>query len=61
MTVEQIEERLKDVKNEIHYLDSLKETNDNIKNIDSVIDDLLVEKDKLIDLLESSFDNLIGL
>jgi hypothetical protein len=63
MKTEQIEQRLMDIKNEIHSLDSLRDSNDdvNIHIIEEQIDSLLTEKQKLTDLLESCFDELIGL
>jgi hypothetical protein len=63
MNIEQIEQRIKDIKNQIHSLDSLKNSYDdvNVHIIEEQIDTLLTEKDSLVDLLESSFDNLIGL
>lgn len=63
MRTEQIEQRLQDIKNEIHSLDSLRECNDdvNIHVIEDQIDSLLTERQNLTFLLESCFDNLIGL
>ena len=63
MVTEQIEQRLQDIKNEIHALDGLRECNDdvNIHVIEEHIDSLLTERQQLTDLLESCFDNLIGL
>jgi hypothetical protein len=63
MKTEQIEQRLMDIKNEIHSLDSLRDSNDdvNIHIIEEQIDSLLTEKQKLTDLLESCFDEMIGL
>ena len=63
MRIEQIEQRIQDIKNEIHSLDSLKTDYDdvNVHVIEEQIDSLLTERASLIDLLESSFDNLIGL
>lgn len=63
MRVEQMEQRLQDIKNEVYSLDSLRECNDdvNIHIIEEQIDSLLTERQLLTDLLESCFDNLIGL
>lgn len=63
MRVEQMEQRLLDIKNEVYSLDSLRECNDdvNIHIIEDQIDSLLTEKQRITDLLESCFDNLIGL
>lgn len=63
MEIEQIEQRIKDIKNEIHSLDSLKNNHDdvNIHQIEDQIDKLITERESLTDLLESSFDKLIGL
>jgi len=63
MRIEQIEQRIQDIKNEIHSLDVLKNDYDdvNVHVIEEQIDSLLTERASLIDLLESSFDNLIGL
>jgi hypothetical protein len=63
MRTEIIEQRLQDIKNEIHSLDSLKEANDdvNIHVVEEQINSLLTERQSLTDLLESSFDNMIGL
>ena len=63
MKIEEIETRIQEIRNEIHSLDSLKNSHDdvNIHIIDSQIDLLITEKQNLVDLLDSSFDNLIGL
>ena len=63
MRTEMIEQRLQTIKNEIHSLDSLRECNDdvNIHVIEDQIDSLLTERQNLTFLLESCFDNLIGL
>tara|TARA_R110000868_G_scaffold264540_1_gene523179 strand:+ start:245 stop:436 length:192 start_codon:yes stop_codon:yes gene_type:complete len=63
MRIEQIEQRIQDLKNEIHSLDGLKESYDdvNVHVIEEQIELLITERRSLIDLLESSFDNLIGL
>ena len=63
MKIEQIEQRIQDIRTEIHSLDGMKESYDdvNVHCIEDQIDALLTERASLIDLLESSFDNLIGL
>lgn len=63
MRIEQIEQRIQDLKNEIHSLDGLKDSYDdvNVHVIEEQIELLITERRSLIDLLESSFDNLIGL
>jgi hypothetical protein len=63
MKPEQIEKRLQDIKNEIHSLDSLRDAYDdtNIHEIEEQVDILLMEKQHLSDLLDSCFDELIGL
>lgn len=63
MRIEQIEQRIQDLKNEIHSLDSLKNNYDdvNVHVIEEQIDSLITERNSLMQLLESSFDNLIGL
>jgi uncharacterized protein YktB (UPF0637 family) len=63
MTIEAIEKRIQDIKNEIHSLDGLKQSNDdvNVHVIENQIDSLIQERNSLMHLLESSFDNLIGL
>jgi hypothetical protein len=63
MRTEIIEQRLQDIRNEIYSLDSLKEANDdvNIHVVEEQINSLLTERQSLTDLLESCFDNLIGL
>jgi hypothetical protein len=63
MKTEIIEQRLQVIKNEIHSLDSLRDAHDdtNIHEIEEQIDVLLHERQKLTDLLESCFDDLIGL
>jgi hypothetical protein len=63
MRTESIEQRIKDINNEIHSLDSLRESHDdvNIHIIEEQIDSLLIERHSLTELLESYFDNLIGL
>lgn len=63
MNIEQIEQRILDLKNEIHSLDSLKDSYDDVNthSIEDQIDYLIEERNSLMQLLESSFDNLIGL
>jgi hypothetical protein len=63
MKPEQIEQRLQDIKNEIHSLDSLRDAHDdtNIHEIEYKVDVLLNERQQLTFLLESCFDDLIGL
>lgn len=63
MEIEQIEQRIQDIKNEIHSLDYLRDAHDdtNIHEIEYQIESLLTERESLITLLESSFDKLIGL
>lgn len=63
MKTEQIEQRLQDIKNEIHFLDGLREAHDdtNIHEIEQQVDVLLHEKRDLTYLLESCFDELISL
>jgi hypothetical protein len=63
MRTEVIEQRLQDIRMEIHSLDSLKEANDdvNIHTIDERINELQQEKYNLQDILDSCFDQIIGL
>lgn len=63
MKIEQIEQRIQDIRTEIHSLDGLKNNYDdvNIHVIEEQIDSLITERNSLMELLESSFDNLIGL
>ena len=63
MRTEQIEQRLQDIKNEICFLDSLRDAHDdtNIHIIEEQVDVLLHERRNLTFLLESCFDELIGL
>jgi ferritin-like metal-binding protein YciE len=63
MKIEQIEQRIQDIKNQIHSLDGLKESYDdvNVHSIEDQIDSLIKERNSLMELLESSFDNMIGL
>ena len=63
MRTEIIEQRLQTIKNEIHFIDSLRDAHDdtNIHELEEQIDVLLHERQNLTFLLESCFDNLIGL
>jgi len=63
MRTEEIQQRLQDIRMEIHSLDSLKECNDdvNIHIIEERINELQQEKYNLQDLLDSCFDQIIGL
>ena len=63
MKIEQIEQRIQAIKNEIHSLDGMKEAYDdvNVHSIEDQIDSLIQERNSLMELLESSFDNMIGL
>jgi hypothetical protein len=63
MRTEVIEQRLQDIKNEIYLLDGLREESDdvNIHIIEEHISSLQQEKFNLQDILDSCFDNLIGL
>lgn len=63
MRTEQIEQRLQDINNEIHSLDTLKDMYDdtNIHEIEHQQESLINEKWTLTNLLEKCFDELIGL
>jgi hypothetical protein len=63
MRTEIIEQRLQTIKNEIHSLDSLRDAHDdtNIHELEEQLDVLYHERQNLTFLLESCFDNLIGL
>jgi len=63
MRTEQIEQRLLTIANEIHCIDSLREAHDdtNIHELEEQLDVLYHERQNLTFLLESCFDNLIGL
>lgn len=63
MRTEIIEQRLQTIKNEIHSLDSLRDAHDdtNIHELEEQLDVLYHERQKLTFLLESCFDDLIGL
>ena len=63
MRVEDIQYRLQDIHMEIHSLDSLKDGYDdtNIHIIEERINELQQEKYNLQDILDSCFDQMIGL
>jgi hypothetical protein len=63
MRAEEIQQRLLDIRMEIYSLDSLREENDdvNIHIIEERITELQEEKFNLQDILDSCFDNMIGL
>lgn len=63
MHISEIETRIQEIRNELHSLDHLKDSHDdvNIHIIDSQIDALLEERNNLTDLLESCFDDITGL
>jgi hypothetical protein len=63
MRVEDIQYRLQDINMEIHSLDSLKDGYDdtNIHIIEERINELQQEKFNLQDILDSCFDQIIGL
>jgi hypothetical protein len=63
MRVEDIQQRLQDIHMEVHSLDSLKDSYDdvNIHTIEKRIEELQEEKFNLQDLLDSCFDQFIGL
>lgn len=63
MEVEEIEERLRQINNELRSLDVATEESDdvNIHMIALQEYNLLTERNKLINLLDSFFDNMIGL
>ena len=63
MRIEQIEQRIQDIRTEIHSLDAIKNNYDdvNVHVIEDQIDSLIKERNSLMELLESSFDNMIGL
>ena len=60
---ESIEQRIRDIKNELHSLESLKEAHEDsdIHIITEQQDVLFNEQQKLTDLLDSYFDTIIGL
>jgi len=63
MRVEDIQQRLQDIHMEVYSLDSLKDSYDdvNIHVIDDRINELQQEKFNLQDILDSCFDQFIGL
>ena len=63
MRVEDIQQRLQDIHMEVHSLDSLKDTYDdvNVHVIEDRITELQTEKNNLQQLLDSCFDQIIGL
>jgi len=63
MRTEEIQQRLQDIRMEIHSLDSLRDAHDdtNIHIIEEQQDILYHERQHLTFLLESCFDELIGL
>lgn len=63
MRAEDIQQRLQDIRMELHSLDSLKDGHDdvNVHIIEERIIELQEEKFNLQDLLESCFDQMIGL
>jgi len=63
MRAEEIQQRLQDIRMELHSLDSLKDGHDdtNIHIIEERITELQQEKYNLQDILESCFDQMIGL
>lgn len=63
MTTEKIEQRLQDIKNELYLLEETKTMYDdtNIHEIEHQQEALINEKWSLTQLLESCFDEMIGL
>ena len=63
MRTEEIQQRLSDIRMEIYSLDRLRESNDdvNVHIIEKRIEELQEEKFNLQHLLDSCFDNMIGL
>jgi ferritin-like metal-binding protein YciE len=63
MDPQKIETRLQEIRSEIHSLDHIKESNDdvNIHIIEDQIDALIKERNTLMHLLDKHFDDLIGL
>ena len=63
MRVEDIQQRLQDINMEVFSLDSLKESYDdvNVHIIEERINELQEEKFNLQDILDSCFDQIIGL
>ena len=60
---ESIEKRIRDIKNELHSLESLKDAHEDsdMHLITEQQEVLFNEKQKLTDLLDSYFDTIIGL
>lgn len=63
MRTEQIEQKIKDITNQIYVLDTVKEMYDdtNIHEIEHQQEELINERWTLTQLLESCFDEMIGL
>lgn len=63
MRVEDIQQRLQDIHMEVHSLDSLRDSYDdvNVHIIEDRITELQTEKFNLQQLLDSCFDQIIGL
>lgn len=63
MRVEDIQQRLQDIHMEVHSLDSLRDSYDdvNVHVIEDRITELQTEKNNLQQLLDSCFDQFIGL
>lgn len=63
MRVEDIQQRLQDIHMEVHSLDSLRDSYDdvNVHIIEDRITELQTEKFNLQQLLDSCFDQFIGL
>ena len=63
MRVEDIQQRLQDIHMEVHSLDSLRDSYDdvNVHVIEDRITELQTEKFNLQQLLDSCFDQFIGL
>lgn len=63
LRTESIEQRIRDIKNELHSLESLKEAHEDsdIHIITEQQDVLFNEQQKLTNLLDSYFDSIIGL
>jgi hypothetical protein len=63
LRTEEIQQRLQDVNMEIHSLDNLKNSDDdvNIHIIEKRIEELQEEKFNLQQLLDNCFDEMIGL
>jgi len=63
MTTEEIQQRLQDIRIEIYLLDRIKDSDDNVNIhiVEKHINELQQEKYNLHDLLESYFDNMIGI